>query len=189
METDGFKHLLASCPFVMKEILDKIADARAGARWKFSWKVLYFALIASYQLSFLPFSVDFLSYMASVSSSYSELLFKTMVMIFSALLKFKKCSHCFFLQQEVLIISLLYLVCLPNNHVFYVVSTHEFFYTIELRSNSLHPPSTSNFLLPPDNHKSQDHRSTDPRITRNNFFLCKDKRTNHVDRAHADQAH
>ena len=32
METDGFKHLLASCPFVMKEILDKIADARAGAR-------------------------------------------------------------------------------------------------------------------------------------------------------------
>jgi len=32
METDGFKHLLASCPFIMKEILDKIADARAGAR-------------------------------------------------------------------------------------------------------------------------------------------------------------
>ena len=41
---------------------------------------------------------------------------------------------------------------LPNNHVFYTVLTHEFFYTIELRSNSLHPP---------DNHKSQDHRSTD----------------------------
>jgi speckle-type POZ protein len=32
METAGFKHLLASCPFIMKEILDKIADARAGAR-------------------------------------------------------------------------------------------------------------------------------------------------------------
>lgn len=32
METDGFKHLLASCPFIMKEILDKIADARAQDR-------------------------------------------------------------------------------------------------------------------------------------------------------------
>ena len=44
---------------------------------------------------------------------------------------------------------------------FYVVSTYEFFCTIELRSNSLYPPSTSNLLLPPDNHNSQDHRSTD----------------------------
>ena len=34
-------------------------------------------------------------------------------------------------------------VCLRNNHVFYAVSTYEFFYTIELRSNNLHPSSTS----------------------------------------------
>ena len=54
--------------------------------------------------------------------------------------------------------------------MFYAVSTHEFFYTIELRSNNLHPPSTSSLLLPLDNHKSQDYKSTDPHITRNNFF-------------------
>ena len=62
-------------------------------------------------------------------------------------------------------------VCLPNNHVFYVVWTHDFFCTIELRSNNLHPSSTSSLLLPPDNHKI-----TYPQITRNNFFLCKDKK-------------
>ena len=35
------------------------------------------------------------------------------------------------------------------NHVFYVVSTHKFFYIIGLRSNSLHPSSTSSL------HRSQ----------------------------------
>ena len=42
-----------------------------------------------------------------------------------------------------------------HNHVFYAVSTHEFFYTIGLRFNNLHPSST--FSL----HRSHitDHRS------------------------------
>ena len=43
-----------------------------------------------------------------------------------------------------------------HNHVFYVVSTHEFFCIIGLRSNSLHPSSTSS-LQP-------------PQITYHNFF-------------------
>ena len=43
--------------------------------------------------------------------------------------------------------------------MFYAVPTHEFFSTIGLRSNSLHPSSTSSLLLPSDNYKSQDHRS------------------------------
>jgi len=33
-------------------------------------------------------------------------------------------------------------VCLSNKYVFYAVSTHDFFYTIGLRSNTLHPSST-----------------------------------------------
>ena len=75
-----------------------------------------------------------------------------------------------------------------HNHVFYTVSTHEFFYTIELRSNNLDPPSTSSLLLPSDNHKSQDHRSTDPYITRNNFFYIR-KRGQNAETCRAQEQH
>ena len=59
-----------------------------------------------------------------------------------------------------------YRVCLSHNHVFYIILTHEFFYTIRLRSYSLYPYSTSSFFLPSDNHKI-----TDPQITRNIFSM------------------
>ena len=51
-------------------------------------------------------------------------------------------------------------VCVLHNHVFYTISTHEFFCTKRLRSNSLHTSSTSSLLLLLDNHKI-----TDPQIT------------------------
>ena len=65
--------------------------------------------------------------------------------------------------------------------MFYAVSTYEFFCTVELKSNSLHPLSTSSLLLPPDFFYLQtitNHKITDQQITRNNFFLCKAKMTN-----------
>ena len=37
--------------------------------------------------------------------------------------------------------------------MFYTISTHDFFCIIRLRSNNLHPSSTSSLLLPPDNYK------------------------------------
>ena len=52
--------------------------------------------------------------------------------------------------------------------MFYVVSTHEFFYTIGLGFNSIHPSSTSSL-----------YRS---HITDHNFFLWKDKKTESVTR-------
>jgi len=46
-----------------------------------------------------------------------------------------------------------------NDYVFYVVSTHEFFYTIELRSNRLHPLSTSSLQSSSISRQSQIIRS------------------------------
>ena len=67
-------------------------------------------------------------------------------------------------------------VYLPNNHVFYAVSTHEFFCTIELRSNSLHPSSTFNLQPSSISRQSQITRSQIHRSQETIFFYG---RTNH----------
>ena len=64
-------------------------------------------------------------------------------------------------------------MCLLHNHVFYAVPTHEFFSTIGLRSNSLHPSSISSLQPSSTSRQSQITRS---QITGNIFFY---EKTNH----------
>ena len=67
-------------------------------------------------------------------------------------------------------------VRLLHNHVFYAVSTYEFFFTIELRSSILHPPSTSSLQPSSPSRQSQITRSQIHRSQETIFFYG---RTNH----------
>ena len=60
--------------------------------------------------------------------------------------------------------------------MFYAVLTHEFFCTIELRSNSLHPPSTSSLQPSSTSRQSQITRSQIHRSQEKKIFYA---RTNH----------
>ena len=61
---------------------------------------------------------------------------------------------------------------LPNSHVFYIISIHEFF--LHHRIKIQQPPF---FFYLQSSSTFKQSQITDPRITRNNFFLRKDKRT------------
>ena len=60
--------------------------------------------------------------------------------------------------------------------MFYAVSIHDFFCTVELRSNNLHPPSTFNLQSSSTYRQSQITRSQIHRSQETNFFYARKKR-------------